>query len=291
MREETKVSQLGVSPYDRVTGILVALLILSGLSIGILIILLILEQLLARSTHRISAKISNAARSFGAEQAQDVEPSLEQPRQEELAVATEPRLDLALASVVEAATTEAIAYESDFDRIYRHSRPGKSDDGTSSFQDDGAIIPRWKRWQVHYSSDHIGVYARQLDYFGIELGAVGGAPNIDYVRKITSDRPLRRQGPGSSEDRIYFSWSAGNLKKFDQELLERAGIRTEGRLLLQFYPDVIEDRMAWLELVHAKKHGHSRVQEILRTHFGVRSAEEGYEFYVMEQLFRSGTSN
>jgi hypothetical protein len=82
------------------------------------------------------------------------------------------------------------------------------------------------------------------------------------------------------------TWKGGTLREFDQQLLGRAGIATTGRTLMQFYPEETEHTLAWIEMENAKKQGHSSAKEFLRTVFGVRPQGRGYEFYVIDQLFR-----
>jgi hypothetical protein len=53
---------------------------------------------------------------------------------------------------------------------------------------------------------------------------------------------------------------------------------------MQFYPEEVEDRLAWIEMENAD--GRS-VKEFQKTVFGVRAARGGnYEFFVQEQRFR-----
>lgn len=82
---------------------------------------------------------------------------------------------------------------------------------------------------------------------------------------------------------MYMTWRTGTLKEFDRSILARAGIRTAGRLVMQFYPKETEDMLAGLEQENAQGR-HPR--EYLKTVFGVRSAGGRYGFYIIEQRFR-----
>ena len=79
--------------------------------------------------------------------------------------------------------------------------------------------------------------------------------------------------------------NAGKLAEYDQAILARAGIATTDRMLLQFYPHLVEDMLAWLEYSNAKKLGR-KLNEYQTTTFGVRPKGKQYQFYVTEQRFR-----
>ncbi len=57
---------------------------------------------------------------------------------------------------------------------------------------------------------------KQLDYFGIELGGVGGKRQVDYAAKLATSKPLARSGEGSAEGRLYLTWRGGKLEALDR---------------------------------------------------------------------------
>ena len=145
---------------------------------------------------------------------------------------------------------------------------------------------RRDRQEVKFEFPNLQVYTRQLDFFKIELGAAGGKPNVDYAFNLTKDRPDTREGSGGAEKRLYMTWKVGELSKFDKTILARGGIQTAGRVVLQFYPEETEHRLALVELQNAKSEGVTSVKEIRKTFFGVRAKGGGYEFFVEGQQFR-----
>jgi hypothetical protein len=214
---------------------------------------------------------------------------LEAPGEEEMPELQEPQVQTALEAVTDAVSIVAASMDT-FDTTSVTTSKGKGGLGDSrppgpeGEGDD--IIPRWERWEVRYISNSVNAYAQQLDFFKIELGAAGGKPNIDYAANFTKGRPDTRQGTTKEEKRLYMTWKSGTLKQFDEQLLGRAGISTAGRMVMQFYSEETEDRLAWIEMENAKKLGHPNVKEFLRTIFGVRAAGRGFEFHVIEQRFR-----
>jgi arsenate reductase-like glutaredoxin family protein len=155
-----------------------------------------------------------------------------------------------------------------------------------STQSEGnKIIPRWERWEIRFESTDINTYAKQLDYFKIELAAAGGGrKTVDYVSQLSSAKNTH-SGTARQEKRLYMSWQDGNQKKLNESLLRQAGVDTENRLVLQFYPVGVEDHLAWIEKENAELLGRT-LQEYLKTVFAIRPKGSGWEFFVQEQRFR-----
>jgi hypothetical protein len=125
-------------------------------------------------------------------------------------------------------------------------------------------------------------YARRLDYFGIELGAVAKNGQIQYASHLTDPKPARRIGKLDEEQRINLHWKRGNLAALEAKLMLKAGISTKDKTLTHFYPKPVETRLARLEKSYAGRDP----ADIRRTRFKVRPLEnqpKAYEFYVEEQ--------
>jgi hypothetical protein len=211
---------------------------------------------------------------------------LEAPGMEEMPELTEPQLEATLEAVTETVSSVAASV----DVLDTPSMAtGKGEGGLGDSRPPGPlgegenIIPRWERWEVRWSATSVDAYAQQLDFFKIELAAAGGSPTIDYASNLARPTPTRRSGPPDQEKRLYMTWRSGTLEAFDRTLLARAGINAQGRILLQFYPEEVEDQLAWMEMQNG---GGRSVKEFLRTVFGVRSVRGGYEFHILEQRFR-----
>lgn len=143
-------------------------------------------------------------------------------------------------------------------------------------------LPRPQRWEVEYGdSITLKQYAEILDFFKIELAAVGQSNTIELASQLSQDRPtVRKLVASADEARLYFSWRRGSSREAaDRELLSKAGVETENRVLVQFIPDAVEQTLVTLE----KRHANRSPQDIRRTQFGVRKAAAVYEFYVLNQ--------
>ncbi len=139
----------------------------------------------------------------------------------------------------------------------------------------------WRNWELHFDRGTAKEqYARQLDFFGIELAVVLPENKLLYVGHFTQKKPRTRVGPADQERRCYLTWREGDLSQADAELLARAGVGPEDHVVLKILPPKVEAALAALEKAHAG----SDFGSVRKTRFGIRAAGDGYEFYVVEQL-------
>jgi hypothetical protein len=143
-------------------------------------------------------------------------------------------------------------------------------------------IPRHERWEIAFPPGNTSEsYTRQLDYFRIELGMVGGGSMITYLTNLSDPAPTTRTAPADEETRLYLVWSRGAMREADEQLAAKAKIATGGKTFVHFCPPQIETELARLEDAEAKMNGRTRVR---RTVFGIRpNGFGGYQFYVVEQ--------
>ncbi len=152
------------------------------------------------------------------------------------------------------------------------------------------IIPRFERWDLRFTARDAKGYYEQLDFFSIELAAIGGGvTHVDYVKKLTSSQD-KRTGKGEDEKRMYFiNRREGPLSKYEKDAMSKAGISTNGRQVLKIIPKDLEDALAVLEKQYAiKEQGPNvSVKQIAKTIFECRpGATKGYEWVVIEQRAR-----
>jgi len=149
---------------------------------------------------------------------------------------------------------------------------------------NGGGVARELRWIIRYADEgSLEEYAKQLDFFGIELGAVIKGELI-YLSKLSQPQPVvRRVKSGGEEKRLFFTWQGGLRRDSDIKFFQKAGIDVEGAVMFQFVPPNREQELARLEAEQAK----TNARLIRRTYFGVRRPEkgDGYEFHVIRQAF------
>lgn len=279
---------LRVSKYDKAGGLLIALLIIVGAFVGVLLFMWLTQSIVIVRTVP-PVKIIDEPMGRGDAPA-GVGRDMEEPGVEELADVQEPQLAQTLEAVTSAVSSQAATLDAlEGDAPVMGTGKGRGDSRSAGPGGDGNanIVPRWERWEVRYTANNIKAYAAQLDYFNVELAAVGGGrPAVDYASKLSSPTPVARTGASKDEKRLRLTWTGGALKDFDQQLLRQAGIETNRRLVMQFYTPEAENQLAAIETkeMEAKK---KKLTEIKKTVFGVRAAAGGkYEFYLVSQDYR-----
>jgi hypothetical protein len=152
---------------------------------------------------------------------------------------------------------------------------------------DKSDIPRHQRWEIQFPPGNtIDTYSRQMDYFKIELGVVGGSDEITYLVNLTDTQPAKRVGNAADEKRLYLVWERGAMREADEELARRSQVPIEGRIVAHFCPEAVEDQLAQLEAGFASQKGIAKVRKTL---FGVQSNDfGGFRFYVIDQKADQG---
>ncbi|MFK7779231.1 MAG: hypothetical protein QM501_14090 [Gimesia sp.] len=144
-------------------------------------------------------------------------------------------------------------------------------------------LPREQRWYIKFSDrGSLNDYAKQIDYFKIELGALLRSGKMIYLSNVSSDKPVTRvASSGANEKRLYMTWQGGERKSSDLSLFKKAGHDVTGAILFHFYPKEAENQLLTIE----KKYRNKNFDEIRRTYFTVRGDRSGYRFEVTRQTY------
>jgi len=277
---------LKISAYERTSGLLVALLIMVGLSVAILFVIWLTNQIFARPL-AVPVLLENIGTGGGQGSGLADSVAFDDAQPEELMqdlgeFPLAPPMALALldSTIAENQSTLSDLTSTSDEPSSGQGGTGGGEGGAGGGSGGEPGIPRWQRWEVRFEPG-LGLteYAEQLDYFGVELGIVGNSNSVTYVTQLSSPSPKTRQGSGADEDRLYMAWRSGELELADQQLLRRAGISTEGGKIVHFYSADLENQMAVLERDFAGR----KATEIRRTRFGVREDGADYEMYVIDQ--------
>jgi len=269
---------LRVTAFDRAVSMLLALLILLGLCVVGLFVIWLTGR--GQSAQTAVPVVLQPIGEGGMPSGSDLEINTENPgQQEEL---EQPLLRDALASVSDIVATRLADLDnpliSDPDSVEASGAKGAPVRGQGT---GGNGIRR--RWEIFFDRGHtIETYARQLDFFGIELGILLPGNQVQYVSGFSQPRPRVRVGPADAEKRFYLTWQRGDLQQADRELLARAGIDPGNRLILKFLPPEVEAKLAALERAYAS----GRADQISSTRFGIRREGNGFAFYVISQQYR-----
>jgi hypothetical protein len=276
---------LRVSSYDRVSSSLISALLFVGFMVLMMALIWLTRQTI--TTQKVVAVELLEEASGRGGNAAGYARELEEPGLDEVDEQLEPQLQEMIAVLEDVILADAAALETlSGDAATTGHGHGAGDSRQAGGEVEGRdIIPRWERWEILFSSSSPLVYAKQLDAFKIELGAVGGGrKEIDYASDLAQSSPTVRQGSGDNETRLYMTWRSGALKESDQNLLNKAGIPTSGRIVMQFYSSELENRLA---LIERDASGGRNVEEIQKTVFGVTQANGVYAFVVVNQTFRN----
>ena len=144
----------------------------------------------------------------------------------------------------------------------------------------GNGIPREKRWVFeHPAGQTVDEYKTELDSLGIELATPSGASTLVYGSHFSTS-PVQRTGLVRSEQRMYTSWSSTSRKQFDAELMNSAGIKVNANsVIVQLIPKEVVDRISQIENAYKGR----QPKEIRRTRFKIVPKGAKYDFEVLSQ--------
>lgn len=281
------IHDYGVSKFDKVSSMLLAFAMFLGILVGLLFLLWLTsgKPKIILSYPEI---IENPA--GRGENAEGFERDFEPPGAEEVEDLMEPTMEDTLQAVTDAVSSVPASFEAvDSNSTANTAGTGKGDSRPPGPMGEGDdIIPRFERWKLKFLAKNLNQYATQLDFYQIELAAIGGQiQGVDYAARLAGS-PQTRRGDSESEKRLYFMWTtSGPLMQYDRQLLQKAGVSLSDRQMLKFIPKDLENMLANIELEYSKSKGHPSVTEIAQTIFESRPADGGFTFVVIDQKYRS----
>ncbi len=217
---------------------------------------------------------------------------LEGPIEEEVGLETEldePAVQDTLAAIADAVGAQAALLDDPAltDQMRSGRGGGSRGDGRTPGHGSGSgggVSRNWKFRFIKVSS--LQIYARQLDFFKIELGVVIPGGKVQYAFNVSKARPDSRIGPSGAEKRYYMSWDGDSeLKEADTELLRRAGIESQGRLQVKFIPPELESDLYGKEKAYAGDRSEAP-ENVRTTWFRVVEQGNGYSFVVADQSYK-----
>ena len=144
-------------------------------------------------------------------------------------------------------------------------------------------FPREQRWMIKFDDGDLDTYAKQLDFFKIELGALFPDGRLVFIKDMSKSKPSKREvKTGKGEDRLYMTWRGGTRKQADAALFKKAGIpNAQNAMLMHFYAPETEQLLARTEVAYRNR----KSAEIRRTYFNVRKDGAGFKFVVTSQSY------
>lgn len=144
-------------------------------------------------------------------------------------------------------------------------------------------FPREQRWRIKFDDGDLETYAKQLDFFNIELGALFRDGRLVFIKNLSQPKPTQRVvQTGAGEDRLYMTWRGGSRKQADASLFKKAGIPNASEaMLMHFYAPETEQLLARTEVAYRNR----KSDEIRSTYFNVRKDGAGFKFVVTSQSY------
>lgn len=203
------------------------------------------------------------------------------------AVADQTEIAEAVEAVVEMSETATQQVQQQFDTGIQNTGKVGSAKGTGKralgFGNGVGGIPREQRWFVKFGErSSLDEYAKQLQFFGIELGALLPDGRLAYLTNVTAPIPTARfVNSGAGENRMYMTWQGGERRAADVQLFAKANVDVRGdTTIFHFYPKDTENKLARLEIDYRNR----PVKQIRRTYFAVEPGGVGYTFSVFRQI-------
>ncbi|MEO1614486.1 MAG: hypothetical protein AAFV88_01465 [Planctomycetota bacterium] len=281
--------KLKLSRFDSVTSLFLALILFLGAFVFMMFVVWLLSG--EPSTPALAPIIENPP--GRGENPEGFERDFEPPGAEEVEDLMEPTLADTIEAVTDAVSTVAASLTTaDTSQAATTTGTGQGDSRPPGPEGEGDdIIGRWERWEITFNARGRSDYAKQLDFYKIELAAFGGgtADIIDVANNLSTSPRKRVINDPESEKRLYFSWKLSNpLLRFDQQLLSQAGIAFSGRNVIRFIPPELENRLAQMEKAYTESKGKEFPGDIAKTVFESTASDNGYDFNIVSQRYRPG---
>lgn len=160
----------------------------------------------------------------------------------------------------------------------RASKRGTGGPGLGSGPGDGGV-PAEQRWSILYNPGQTRLeYARMLDTLGVEIVVISGNQYV-FVSGLAGETPRKRVGNGRGDDRLFFIPLGQGRKADDLALLKKADVDPGDRPVLHMYPKAVENVLQQLEVRYKGR----QPIEIRSTRFSVVPQGNGYGFVVLAQ--------
>ena len=162
----------------------------------------------------------------------------------------------------------------------RSSSIGKGGNGIGEGGGPGSGVAREKRWIFeHPPGQTEDEYKAELDSLGIELATPTGTSTLTYASHFTTT-PVQRTAMARLETRMYTSWSSPSRKQFDVALLRSAGVTVNaGSVIVQYLPKDVVEQISQTEFAFKNL----QPKFIRRTRFKIVPKGGKYGFEVLSQ--------
>lgn len=274
--------ELTVNSYDRASSLLIALLVMVGVTVVALAIIFFARRVIDIPVPVPFKPVTPAEKPSELAMGLALDP--EPPGVEEAPELNEPQLMDTLNALTNA-VSEKVAVMSDV-TIDANDAPGAGDSrGDRRAVGDGPAGGPQPEWKIEYQFAGIDDYARWYDFYKIELVSMkDGREEFIYASNLSAAKPTVRRGHYTKEKRQMVYCSAGDLYAFDQQLARKAGILGGAETLLQALPDELRGILGGYEVAEAKKKGKTP-EQVEQTVFVFETNGTKFSVSVRDQLY------
>lgn len=273
--------RLEVNAYDRVSSLLVALLLMIGVTVTVMVIIFLFRRF---SPETDQTTIIPIAKPRG-EPPKGYEDDIEPPGLEDAPKDLPPQLQDTLKELTNAISSKTAVlanetFQADQAAGYGTGKGNKNYDGDGG--GGGNDPPKELRYEALSDAD----YAQMIDFFGGELAVLDPRSNkIYYAKNLSQAQPTLREGPPGDDQRFYFRATGPPLAPIELRLARKFGIMKAGGFIVVFYPDEIANDIYSKEQAVMRKNGYKVLEDIDRTVFRVTKEGRKYEFSVEDQTY------
>ncbi len=141
------------------------------------------------------------------------------------------------------------------------------------------------QWSLSYQAKSMSNYARQLDFFDIQIGVVDAeSSKIDLLSNLAGARQVTQTTRAKMSATLRFTNYRHQFKRWEAKFAEKSSIPKARQLKCQFIPNQLRNLMAQLETDAAVKAGET-VANISKTRFQVVPDGDNFQLVVADIEF------
>ncbi|WP_425399119.1 hypothetical protein [Aeoliella sp.] len=275
--------RLQVNAYDRVSSLLVALLVLMAATVSALVVVFLFRQFSPEVGREqtttfgppVTAELPNGY-------AEDIEPAGAEDAPEDLP----PQLQETLQQLTQAVYSKTAVLAADIPS--GDTTAGRGPKVGNKHPTGSDHIGPMPIQELRYDPKSDLDYAQMIDFFGGELAVLDRRANkLYYAEDLSNQSPTIREGTPEEENKAnrYRLLSSGELRKLEQRLATKLGIMHRDAIILVFFPEETANQFFREEAAAMRKNGYEKLEDVERTVFRVTRKGDKFEIAVEEQTY------
>jgi len=291
--------ELQVSSYDKVSGWIVALLVVAGVTVGALFLVYITSHFVIGQFATPVTPVATGGGGVGGT-GPLTSAELDPPEATDTSAFDEPLIQETLTAVTSAVTARtAILVDDQLEQLEKSTKHGDNRSPGAGGGRGGGIGggigagfgpgrggKAEPRREIRYEPSSLLEYSQWLDFFKIELGILNQEENkVYYAKNLSQQKPEVYTGEPGKEQRLFMHPTDSEFVALNRQLATKAGIAGKGEIILHFYPLEAQAVLNGLEQAQAKASNRG-FDQIRGTVFRVTRTGTKFEFSVIEQTYR-----